>query len=157
MSGAWRDENGEWSSSCLHYSLQNYTLDVWEGYYKSINSMKYCDFSFGPLLLRSNVYTEFISRPAEIIDFHLRNPNLRSIMCPDCMFYMHPAPPLTKDSFLLVSRKYMLNIIRFPSENFEFTCPEGEFKIKIAKLSLKLTVLKIAINCFVNFELPKRK
>ena len=54
--GAWRNEVGQWSSPCLHYSLQNYTLHVWDGYYKSIGSMKYCDMGIGPVLGRGRKF-----------------------------------------------------------------------------------------------------
>ena len=40
VAGAYRDEFGHWDQSCLHIHLQNYTLDVWTGYYKSHLGMK---------------------------------------------------------------------------------------------------------------------
>ena len=40
VAGSYRDEFGKWDQSCLHLHLQNYTLDVWTGYYKSHLGMK---------------------------------------------------------------------------------------------------------------------
>ena len=67
VAGSWRNENGHWSTSCLHHSLQNYTLDIWEGYYKSINSVKYCDFSFGPMLIRKGPFIETVRSVKQFI------------------------------------------------------------------------------------------
>ena len=40
VAGAYRNEFGHWDQSCLHIHLQNYTLEVWTGYYKSHVGMK---------------------------------------------------------------------------------------------------------------------
>ena len=40
IAGTATDEFGKWDQSCLHIHLQNYTLDVWTGYYKSHVGMK---------------------------------------------------------------------------------------------------------------------
>ena len=40
VAGAYRNEFGQWDQSCLHIHLQNYTLEVWTGYYKSHVGMK---------------------------------------------------------------------------------------------------------------------
>ena len=40
IAGTAKDEFGKWDQSCLHMHLQNYTLDVWTGYYKSHVGMK---------------------------------------------------------------------------------------------------------------------
>ena len=40
IAGTSRDQFGKWDQSCLHIHLQNYTIDVWTGYYKSHVGMK---------------------------------------------------------------------------------------------------------------------
>ena len=40
VAGAYQNEFGHWDQSCLHIHLQNYTLEVWTGYYKSHIGMK---------------------------------------------------------------------------------------------------------------------
>ena len=131
VAGSWRNELGQWKSSCLHFSLRNYTLEIWEGYYKSISSMKYCDFSFGPLLIRSNILDRLIKNNIDLIDFHLTNPNLRTIMCSDCMFYAYDPPQWEKADLIPLSRRYSLTNIKLHDEMFEFTCPEADIKCDV--------------------------
>jgi len=50
VAGAWVDQNGHWSNSCLQFDVKPYQLDIKDGYYKSIRSAMYCDGSLGPLL-----------------------------------------------------------------------------------------------------------
>ena len=55
------DENGNWDQSCFHSNLANYTLELWTGYYKSLNSVMYCDGSFGPLMVRKDKMSEILA------------------------------------------------------------------------------------------------
>ena len=128
--GSWRNELGQWSSPCLHYQLQNYTLHVWDGYYKSISSMKYCDMGFGPLLLRTEYFEKKLSSHsvADRIDYHLRRPKLRVINCLDCMFYQSNPPQLTKEMMQPLAYVFTLNRINYLGQDFEFTCPEAGIK-----------------------------
>ena len=125
--GSWRNENGEWSSSCLHYNLQKYTLHVWNGYYKSIGSMKYCDFGLGPVLVRRKYFdTKLASlNVATRIDYHLRRPNLRVINCLDCMFYQSNPDKIAKELMEPLAYTYSLNTINFLDTKFEYNCIEA--------------------------------
>ena len=125
--GAWRNEVGQWSSSCLHYNVQNYTLSIWDGYYKSISSMKYCDMGIGPVLVRSEHFDEKLSslKLADRLDYHLRRPNLRVLSCLDCMFYQSDNIELTKESLQPLAFIYTLNQINYDESRFDFTCPEA--------------------------------
>ena len=125
--GSWRNEKGEWSSPCLHYSLQKYTLNVWEGYYKSIGSMKYCDMGIGPVLVRREHFDNKLSslNIANRIDYHLRRPNLRVISCLDCMFYQSNPDKITKDLIEPLAYIYSLNLVNYLDTKFEYNCFES--------------------------------
>ena len=67
--------------SCFHMNLKNYALDVYEGYYKSIHGMMYCQGSFGPILVRREIYSNLMkSKKAlsqvDLVLFFLQNPDL---------------------------------------------------------------------------------
>ena len=55
------DENGNWDQSCFHSNLANYTLELWTGYYKSLNGAMYCDGTFGPLMVRKEKMSEMLA------------------------------------------------------------------------------------------------
>ena len=62
-------------------NLKNYALDVYEGYYKSIHGMMYCQGSFGPILVRREIYSNLMkSKKAlsqvDLVLFFLQNPDL---------------------------------------------------------------------------------
>ena len=131
--GSWRNEQGQWSSSCLHYNVQNYTLHVWDGYYKSISSMKYCDMAIGPVLVRSEHFdTKLISLAvADRIDYHLRRPDLRVITCLDCMFYQGGVGDISKETMQPLAFIYTLNQIDYLGAKFEYTCPEAGIECNV--------------------------
>ena len=133
VTGAWRDELGHWSSSCLHYSLKNYTLHIWDGYYKSISSMKYCDMSLGPVLVRAESYEQQLAsqNPFDRFDYHLRRPELRVITCQDCMFYQGNPLDVSRDMLMPLAYVYSLNTINYLGKNYEFTCPEAGIKCDV--------------------------
>ena len=107
-------------------------------YYKSLNSFMYCDGSFGPLLMRSEVAREFVAisgypirRPGALLAFvHNRytpdhaKPELRVLSCPECMFYVEEKPELTREDLLTVSRKLVTNIIKIEQDEFWFSCED---------------------------------
>ena len=98
----------------------------------------YCDGSFGPLLMRSEVAREFVAvsgypirRPGALLAFvHNRytldhtKPELRVLSCPECMFYVEEKPELTREELLPVSQKLVTNIIKIEQEEFWFSCEE---------------------------------
>ena len=106
--------------------------------------MKYCDFSFGPLLIRQNspIFNDFFagftkssSNLAVLsIDVYLMNPNTRTILCSDCMFYANTKPFLDKETLIPMAQKYMLNTIQIEQDKFEFTCPDRVKKTSVFKI-----------------------
>ena len=98
----------------------------------------YCDGSFGPLLMRSELAKEFtqisgypIERPGSLLAFVYNRytadnskPNLRVLSCPECMFYVEEQPEITRADLLPVSRKLVTNIIKIEQAEFEFSCEE---------------------------------
>ena len=113
--------------------LQNYALDVYEGYYKSIHGMMYCQGSFGPLLIRREIYSKLLKskKPLSHVDlvlFFLQNPDLRAIHCPDCMFHAEPRKEVEKSDLVNMARKLMLNKIEIEGKEFKFSCIESGIK-----------------------------
>jgi len=135
VAGAWVDENGHWSTSCLQFDVKPYQLDIKDGYYKSIRSAMYCDGSLGPLLIRTSVFLKdetLIKEEFSKIDFFLRNRTLRTISIPDCMFFVKEKI-LGRVDFLKIAQRFSLNIIRFDDMEYEFTCNEIGFDCVLSK------------------------
>lgn len=130
ISGSYVAKDGKWRQSCFHINLKNYALDVYEGYYKSIHGMMYCQGSFGPILVRREIYSNLMkSKTAlsqvDLVLFLLQNPDLRTIHCPDCMFHAEPRKELEKSDLVNLARKLMLNKIEIEGNEFNFSCIES--------------------------------
>ena len=122
----------------------------------------YCDGSFGPLLMRSELAKEFtqisgypIERPGSLLAFVYNRytadnskPNLRVLSCPECMFYVEEQPEITRADLLPVSRKLVTNIIKIEQAEFEFSCEEIHIR-RVIDLR-KISFFKI-FYCFFTF------
>ena len=138
ISGSTVDEHGHWASNCGHVHVSNYTLDIWDGYYKSIKSIMHCDVGSGPLVVRRELLQELgaekIERLAKWPDrlevlLKLQRDRVRFVHCPDCMFYQKEREVQRKD-FIRLCRKFKLTNFNVDSnpENYEFTCNEAAIK-----------------------------
>jgi len=130
VAAAYRDEFGHWDQSCLHIHLQNYTLDVWTGYYKSHLGMKYCDASFGPLLVRKEALPKLFEimpvpfSAADILLTFTKHSNFRVLQSPDSMFYVTKKNDLTRDKFLRLAERLFVNKVKIEDIEFKYNCNE---------------------------------
>ena len=137
ISGSFVDEHGRWTSNCGHIHVSNYTLDIWDGYYKSIRSIMHCDISSGPLMVRKELLQELGAEKTEKLAkwpdrlevlLKLQRDRVRFVHCPDCMFYKtEVSSKLERNDLMRLSRKFKLTNFNIDSmeENVEFTCNEA--------------------------------
>ena len=99
--------------SCFHLNVQNYTVEIWEGYYKSLDSCMYCDGSFGPIMIRKKYLRSLGSKyksKEELISFFMNEAkDIRILHCPDCMFYVNQPKKITKKSFQHVAQRFKMS------------------------------------------------
>ncbi|CAG5114186.1 Oidioi.mRNA.OKI2018_I69.chr2.g8250.t1.cds [Oikopleura dioica] len=137
ISGSSVDENGHWLSNCGHIHVSNYTLDIWDGYYKSIRSIMHCDVGSGPVVVRKELLeeitedeTERLAKWPDRLEVLLKlNDRVRFVHCPDCMFYQKESK-VDRKNFIRLSRMFKLTNFNIDSnkDNYEFTCNEANIQ-----------------------------
>ena len=175
ISGSFVDEHGHWTSNCGHVHVSNYTLDIWDGYYKSISSIMHCDISSGPLMVRKELLQELGAEKTEKLAkwpdrlevlLKLQRDRVRFVHCPDCMFYQTEISSKVERSDLMrLSRKFKLTNFNIDSmeDNVEFTCNEANIdchqqygnQALAQDRFIKLPSLK-KLNCLDVFKIKNR-
>ena len=80
------------------------------------------------------------------------NQNLRTIVIPDCMFFIQKAPEKNKESYLKIAQVFFLNVIEFEEETFRYSCNEVGLGCKLLEYQQKGMGMPICCKESLGFE-----
>ena len=94
------------------------------------NHEKYCDASFGPLLVRKEALPKLLEifpipfSAADIILAFTKHHNLRVLQSPDSMFYVTAKNEISRQNFLQVAQRLFVNKVKIETIEFKYNCNE---------------------------------
>ncbi|XP_053631983.2 uncharacterized protein [Cherax quadricarinatus] len=127
--GAARDIQGHWTHGCLQQRMAIYQSTYTMGYYYSKFECMYCDDVLTPFvastkLMKKVTFSSDLSGPAMYRDWFIKVGEAGHLVmvCPDVMFFLNNHVNMTRESWLPVARRFVLQKISYRGVLFNFTC-----------------------------------
>ena len=91
---------------------------------------KYCDASFGPLLIRKEALPKLFEilpvlfSPADLLLTLMKHNDMRVLQSPDSMFFVTAKHEITRLNFLNVAQRLFVNKVKIEDVEFKYNCNE---------------------------------